>query len=70
MPFYEFYCDHPDSPYKNKPLILYWTMERYMRDKDTQLCPETGFPMYPKICTSSFKFKGSGFYSTDYKGKP
>ena len=68
MPLYEFKCDNPESPYFEKPMQIIMTFNEYEQKKDTMKCPITNSPMQ-RVYTgkTGFQFKGSGFFSTDYK---
>ena len=61
MPLYDY--KYPDGSFKE--------IRQKITDKALTKCPESGVPIKRVILSSDtgLKFKGSGFYTTDYKGK-
>src|SRR6187401_3252049 len=60
MPIYEYRCERGHT---------FEVMQR-MTDDPLELCEEHGAPVERVFHPVAVHFKGSGFYSTDYKSKP
>ena len=60
MPLYEYECQSCGRRSE--------TLQR-MDDPKLTICPECGGPLKKLFSTSGFKFKGSGWYVTDYAKK-
>jgi len=68
MPIYSFRCKNPKSPFHKRDFDVLWTIKEYEELKDTLVCPETGSKLLRSLSKGvGVKFKGSGFYETDYK---
>ncbi len=63
MPTYEFYCNDCNSNFEK------WYS---MNEEHSPTCPNCGSKNVRKVFTvgSGILFKGSGFYTTDYKKDP
>lgn len=60
MPIYEYLCNNCEFRES--------FLEKF-DNKDLHECVKCGKNMVRQISTPNFKFKGSGFYETDYKHK-
>ena len=58
MPIYEYKCENGH---------VFDVMQK-LSDDPLTTCPECGAPVRKVLHPVSIAFKGSGFYSTDYKG--
>lgn len=58
MPIYEYECVSCHKIHE---------VSQKLSDPTLKSCPECGKPVEKLISLSSFAFKGSGFYTTDYK---
>ena len=61
MPFYEFRCKNPESPYYTNPKSVYWTIKKFTEEKDKMICEITGEKLEPVIGGTIVKLKGSGW---------
>jgi len=69
MPFYNYKCDNPDSPYHFKPKeIFFKSIKEYEEQGDKQVCEVTGSKLKVQIGRVSFKYSGKGFYSSKNYG--
>jgi len=61
MPVYEYHCPHCEKTQE---------VEQKASEKELSFCPECGKDGVRRLFSSSvsLRFKGSGFYCTDYKG--
>jgi hypothetical protein len=65
MPFYEFKCNNPKSPYYDKPKTLFLSVKEYMATRDKLTCEITKSPLMSIVGSPGFRTKGSnGFHST------
>ena len=70
MPIYTFRSKNPKSPYFDKDFEILWSIKEYEELKDSLVCPLTGSKLLRSMSKGvAVKFKGSGFYDTDYKNK-
>jgi putative FmdB family regulatory protein len=60
MPIYEYICGNCQAHVEQVQKIT---------DPPLAVCPVCGGPLRKKISLSSFQFKGSGWYATDYARK-
>ena len=60
MPIYEYKCENGH---------VFDVMQK-LSDDPLTTCPECGAPVRKVLHPVSIAFKGSGFYSTDYRGGP
>ena len=58
MPIYEYECEQCAKIHE---------VSQSIKDEPLQNCPKCGSPVKKLISLSSFAFKGTGFYTTDYK---
>ncbi|HEX4926113.1 MAG TPA: zinc ribbon domain-containing protein [Bdellovibrionales bacterium] len=58
MPIYEYRCENCDKVHE--------VMQKFS-DPLMKKCPDCGKKVEKLISLSSFAFKGTGFYTTDYK---
>jgi predicted nucleic acid-binding Zn ribbon protein len=64
-----FKCENPECGCARDELL---TLAEYEEKKDSFVCSECGASMkrdWSQNGNTKFNFKGSGFYTTDYKGK-
>ena len=59
MPIYGYHCDECGNEFE----IL-----QSMKDDPLKVCPKCGGPLRKLLYPVGISFKGSGFYTTDYKG--
>ncbi len=60
MPIYEYRCDRCKKVFE----VL-----QKINEEPLTTCIDCGSKVEKIVSTSSFQFKGSGWYETDYKGK-
>lgn len=65
MPFYDFTCDDPRSPYYEKTKTLFLSISEYAAIRDTLKCEITGAPLKRKASDMKpgFRTRGAGFHS-------
>lgn len=67
MPFYEFGCKNPESPYYNNPKSFFWTVKKFIAEKDNQFCEITGEKLEPVPGSTILNFKGTGWTNKGYR---
>jgi len=60
MPIYEYKCEKCQKQFEKIQKV---------DDPQCKKCPDCGGPLHKLISSSTFQFKGSGFYITDYAKK-
>lgn len=59
----------PTYVYRREESGTVFEIVQKMSDDPLEQCPDTGEPVHRIMQPPSVKFKGNGFYQTDYDGK-
>lgn len=63
MAMYEYKCTNEECLHEFEKIV------KVSQRNDEKKCPKCNSKSKRKVSKSSFQFKGSGFYTTDYGGK-
>ena len=61
MPLYDYHC--------NKCKVRFEHLHLSHKEEPLKTCPDCGGEVRKLISTQTFKFRGFGFYTTDYRSK-